>query len=237
MEPPRGAPPWAPVAAQPASTSEGGEGEGEAGTRAQEAGGVTDEWGEAKAAAIGAAQHLKRLRLSSSASSASSARPPPPPPPPQREGVGWVSTELHLGMARSITLARDVLSSSGAASDGDAAAVARWLGLESDLLARPFATLSQGEQKRVLIGAALAKRPALLVLDEPMQGLDADSRSLVLRLVERVCSHTSTSLVYITHHYEEVLPCVTHVMHLKGGVATFCGDRATYEQSWRASTT
>ena len=105
------------------------------------------------------------------------------------------------------------------------------------LLARPFATLSQGEQKRVLIGAALAKRPALLVLDEPMQGLDADSRSLVLRLVERVCSHTSTSLVYTTHHYEEVLPCVTHVMHLKGGVATFCGDRATYEQSWRASTT
>ena len=143
MEPPRGPPPWAPVAAQPASTSEGGEGEGEAGTRAQEAAGVIDEWGEAKAAAIGAAQHLKRLRLSSSESSASSARPPPPPPPPQREGVGWVSTELHLGMARSTTLACDVLRSSGVASDGDVAAVARWLGLESDLLARPFATLSQ----------------------------------------------------------------------------------------------
>ena len=40
-----------------------------------------------------------------------------------------------------------------------------------------------------------------------------------------------TTLVYITHHYEEVLPSVTHVMHLSGGDAVFVGPRAAYEES------
>ena len=199
--------------------------------------------------AIGAAQHIAML------TNAPKVRPPPPPPPPQREGVGWVSTELHLALARSSTLATDVLcgSSDGGGGSGSrerssgggtagkvgdissgssvAAHVARWLGLTHAQLWKPFAALSQGEQKLVLVGAALAKRPALLVLDEPMQGLDAANRARVLLLVERVCSSTDTSLVYITHHYEEVLPCVTHVMHLTGGEAAFCGERAWYEQS------
>ena len=111
------------------------------------------------------------------------------------------------------------------------ATIARWLGLDEQRLVTPFAQMSQGEQKLTLIAAALARRPALLVLDEPMQGLDGDNRARVLRLVERVCSSTGTSLVYITHHYEEVIPCVTHVLHLRGGVAEFCGERAAYEQS------
>ena len=37
--------------------------------------------------------------------------------------------------------------------------------------------------------------------------------------------------MYITHYYEEVVPCITHVMHLRGGVATFSGERGAYEAS------
>ena len=71
----------------------------------------------------------------------------------------------------------------------------------------------------MLIGAALATAPALLVLDEPCQGLDLLNRQRVLRLVHEVCSsgHTDTTLVYITHHFEELIPCITHVGTLEKG--------------------
>ena len=89
-------------------------------------------------------------------------------------------------------------------------------------------------ETRLLLGAhpsLLSLGQALLILDEPCQGLDLVHRRRVLSLVERVCSHTDTSLVYVTHYYEEVLPCVTHVLHLQDGEAIFCGDRAAYEES------
>jgi ABC-type molybdenum transport system ATPase subunit/photorepair protein PhrA len=92
--------------------------------------------------------------------------------------------------------------------------VAGWLGVKG-LLGKPFCELSQGQQKLALIAAALASRPPLLVLDEPCQGLDMIHRQRVLTLVERICQATDISLVYITHHLEELLPSVTHALHLK----------------------
>ena len=151
---------------------------------------------------------------------------------PLRDGVGWVSTERHLAMARSPLPTADVLrgaDAGGGASAEDAARIARWLRLDAPLLARPFAQLSQGEQKLVLIGAALARRPALLVLDEPCQGLDVVQRQRVLSLVERVCSSGGVALVYITHYYEEALPCITHVLQLQSGTAAFMGERRGFE--------
>ena len=104
-------------------------------------------------------------------------------------------------------------------------------GLGAHALGRPFCALSQGEQKLILVGAAIAKRPALLVLDEPCQGLDPLSRRRLLSLMDHVCAHSDATLVYITHHYEEVMPCISHVLHLSGGGVAFCGERHAYEQS------
>ena len=83
----------------------------------------------------------------------------------------------------------------------------------------------------MLIAGAVAARPALLVLDEPCQGLDLIARRRVLTLVNSVCRAADVSLVYITHYYEEVLPCVTHVMHIRKGVVAFSGERESYEAS------
>jgi molybdate transport system ATP-binding protein len=150
-----------------------------------------------------------------------------------RDGVGWVSTERHLELsarlAGSSTRAAEVLGSFGAAAEGGAAAAARWLALPAPLLARPFCALSQGEQKLVLLGTALARAPALLVLDEPCQGLDPPSRRRVLDVVQRVCAAAEVALVFVTHHRDEVPPCVTHVLHLEGGAAKYAGERAEYE--------
>ena len=173
-----------------------------------------------------------------------------------RAAVGWVSTELHLSVARAAVPAWSILlrraDREAGSGDGDGGAgsgaplslgaadealgshVAHALGLDGSLLARPFDQLSQGEQKLVLLGVAIARQPALLVLDEPCQGLDLISRRRVLELVERVCRTHATTLVYITHHYEECVPCVSHVMHLRDGQAAFAGERAAYEQQMEA---
>ena len=159
-------------------------------------------------------------------------------PAPRRRGVGWLSTEVHLSLASSETLASSIVESP--AADGEdkesraalISAVYRWLELDDGLLQRPFRQLSQGEQKMVLLAAALAERPRILVLDEPAQGLDLLNRKRLLATVQQVCAATGTGLVYITHHYEEVLPCVTHVLLLKkGGHVAFCGERKAYEEA------
>jgi ABC-type molybdenum transport system ATPase subunit/photorepair protein PhrA len=159
-------------------------------------------------------------------------------PAPRRRGVGWLSTEVHLSLASSETLASRLVESP--AADGEdkeshaalISAVYRWLGLDDGLLQRPFRALSQGEQKMVLLAAALVARPRILVLDEPAQGLDLLNRKRLLATVQQVCAATGTGLVYITHHYEEVLPCVTHVLLLKkGGHVAFCGERKAYEEA------
>ncbi|KAL1498778.1 hypothetical protein AB1Y20_014085 [Prymnesium parvum] len=144
------------------------------------------------------------------------------PPPP---AVGWVSTEAHLQMVKSPATVNEILSADGG---GEATPhVARWLGVQG-FLEKPFGQLSQGEQKLVLIAAALARRPAILILDEPCQGLDLHNRERVLQLVDIVCQASYTQLVYITHHYEEVLPCISHVLHLRKGIAAYMGVRERY---------
>ena len=150
------------------------------------------------------------------------------------ERAGWVSSELHMSLARHRDTGREVLlggrgGGSGAlfpTTVGDV--VANWLGIDESLLLKPFEELSQGEQKLVLIGAALVGRPSLLILDEACQGLDLLHRHRVLGLVDRVCRATDITLIYITHHLEEVLPSITHVLHLKEGKIAFTGNRESY---------
>jgi molybdate transport system ATP-binding protein len=158
----------------------------------------------------------------------------------RRFGVGWVSTESHLTCARSPQSTQSVLINHYQSREHHstttlfiATKVLAWLDMPTDdaFLQRPFAQLSQGEQKLVLIAAALTARPALLVLDEPCQGLDAVNRQRVLRLVERICSSIGKdmSLIYITHHPEEVVPSVSHVLHLAKGQAFYQGSRNEYD--------
>ncbi|CAB9520658.1 Putative molybdenum transport ATP-binding protein ModF [Seminavis robusta] len=165
----------------------------------------------------------------------------------RRRGVGWVSTEEHMALARSPRSIKDVLTSHYAATTTTATShnattplkvatcVLQWLDMPAhdQFLQRPFAQLSQGEQKLVLIAAALAARPKLLVLDEPCQGLDAIKRKRVLQLVERIISSTQESndiqLIYITHHPEEVMPSISHVLHLAKGQDVFQGSRDEYD--------
>jgi molybdate transport system ATP-binding protein len=84
------------------------------------------------------------------------------------------------------------------------------------LAARHLLTLSYGELRKLLLARALAPRPRVLLLDEPLAGLDAASRAWVLGAVEEACAR-GAALVAVTHHADE-LPHATHrVLRLEGG--------------------
>lgn len=73
-----------------------------------------------------------------------------------------------------------------------------------------FQQLSFGQQRMLLIARALIKRPHLLILDEPCQGLDPMNRGLVIRLIEQVCERDLAQLLYISHDPEDHIACLTH---------------------------
>ena len=62
------------------------------------------------------------------------------------------------------------------------------------------AQLSGGEQQRVAIARAIAKRPSILLCDEPTGALDAETGKLVLGVLDRVNTETNTTTAIITHN-------------------------------------
>ena len=92
---------------------------------------------------------------------------------------------------------------------------------------QPWATMSQGERQRVLIGRALmARRMEVLVLDEPCAGLDPVAREHFLNFIEELTEKgTFRSLLLVTHHVEEIIPAITHALVLKDGRAVSQGEK------------
>lgn len=91
----------------------------------------------------------------------------------------------------------------------------RHMGIGS-LAGRRFLTLSQGERRLVLLARAVAWRPALLLLDEPLNGLDQHHRRRVLAAISRL-RRSQLPWIYVTHRAEEVPAGATHQARLAQG--------------------
>ncbi len=85
-----------------------------------------------------------------------------------------------------------------------------------DLLERDIKSLSTGEMNTALIAKALMKRPKLLILDEPFDGLDQQSRNSLANTINDL-TRTNIHLILITHRFEEIISNITHVLLLKEG--------------------
>ena len=140
--------------------------------------------------------------------------------------IGWVAPELHLYYPRGLSCL-DVVCSGFFDSVGlhrrpspeQCEAAGRWmehLGIPH-LTAASFASLSEGQQRLVLMARAVVKEPALLVLDEPCQGLDAEHRDRVLQTVDAIGTRLDSSLIYVTHDPRALPASISHLLRLDGG--------------------
>ena len=82
---------------------------------------------------------------------------------------------------------------------GTMAHLAAQLDLAPELLARPAAELSVGQQQRVAAARALIGRPELVVADEPTSALDADRQAAFLRLLLAECAEAGSALLFVSH--------------------------------------
>lgn len=78
-----------------------------------------------------------------------------------------------------------------------------------------FLKLSSGEQRLVLLARAFVKDPSLLILDEPLHGLDLKNRRLVKDIIEVFCQRKNKTMIMVTHYKEEYPRNVDHEIYLK----------------------
>ncbi|CAM4072133.1 MULTISPECIES: molybdate ABC transporter ATP-binding protein ModF [Lelliottia] len=137
-----------------------------------------------------------------------------------KKHIGYVSSSLHLDYRVSTTVRNVILSgyfdSIGiyqAVSDKQHKLAQQWLdilGMDKRVADAPFHSLSWGQQRLALIVRALVKHPTLLILDEPLQGLDPLNRQLIRRFVDVLISEGETQLLFVSHHAEDAPSCITH---------------------------
>jgi zinc/manganese transport system ATP-binding protein len=87
---------------------------------------------------------------------------------------------------------------------------------------RPIGELSGGEQQRLLIAAALVRRPELLILDEPLDSLDLPNQAAVAGLLARIAAEQRVAVILVAHDVNPLLSHLDRVVYLAGGRA-LCG--------------
>jgi molybdate transport system ATP-binding protein len=140
-----------------------------------------------------------------------------------KKHIGYVSPELHRAYRRDMPSIRIVASGLKDSvglyvkpSKEDYRKCRFWMrifGLEG-MEERSFMKMSSGEQRLVLLARAFVKDPELLILDEPLHGLDNFNRRLVKDVIETFCQRFNKTMVFVTHYQEELPRCIDHHLTL-----------------------
>ena len=138
--------------------------------------------------------------------------------------IGYVSPEMHRAYRENLPalhiVASGLFDTVGLCLHPGAEQLARsreWMavfGIEG-LAERPYLRLSSGEQRLCLLARAFVKDPELLILDEPMHGLDPAHCRRVLHIIESFVRRPHKTLLYVTHYDAELLPCIDHTLLLR----------------------
>ncbi|TPX30707.1 hypothetical protein SmJEL517_g05797 [Synchytrium microbalum] len=144
--------------------------------------------------------------------------------------IGYVSPELHMYFPTSLTCFEvvqtgfsDVLYAKETTPEQDAAVIDMFKELRVDegLWKKSFRSVSSGEQRLVLLCRALIKKPTLLVLDEPFQGLDDDQVARCRQYLDTELRPDQTAIL-VTHHDDEIPNTFGRMLRLEQGRVSEC---------------
>lgn len=140
-----------------------------------------------------------------------------------KKHIGYVSPEMHRAYQKDIAAIRIVASGLkdsvglyAKPSTEEYETCRFWLsvfGLEGKENTT-FLKLSSGEQRLVLLARAFVKDPELLILDEPLHGLDNNNRMLVKNVIDTFMQRENKTLIMVTHYVEELPTCIDHKIRL-----------------------
>ena len=144
-----------------------------------------------------------------------------------KKHIGYVSPEMHRAYNRDMPAIRIVASGLKDSvglyvkpSERDYEQCRIWMKIFGiDHLAdRTFLKLSSGEQRLILLARAFVKDPELLILDEPLHGLDAKHGEKVKEIIDAFCQRRNKTLIMVTHYKENLPQCITNSIFLKKNV-------------------
>jgi molybdate transport system ATP-binding protein len=139
---------------------------------------------------------------------------------PERRRIGYVFQDArlfpHFNVLGNLRYGQKRAPRQGASPLISFEEVISLLGLNPLLHRRPT-QLSGGERQRVALGRALLSQPQLLLLDEPLSGIDLARREEVLPYLEALRDRLSIPMVYVTHQFEEILRLATFVVLMDSG--------------------
>lgn len=141
-----------------------------------------------------------------------------------KKHIGYVSPEMHRAYLKNLPTIEIVASglhdSIGLYKRPQANQMATcewWMdafGI-AGLKDKPFLQLSSGEQRLALLARAFVKDPELLILDEPLHGLDTYNRRRVKKIIEAFCHRQDKTLIMVTHYESELPNTITDRLFLK----------------------
>ncbi len=128
--------------------------------------------------------------------------------------IGYVPQRLSIEPTLPLTVKR-LLTLTAAHSAGDVAAALDAVGI-THLAAAPVHHLSGGEFQRALLARAIVRKPDLLVLDEPVQGVDFAGQVALYELIQRIRADTGCGILHISHDLHVVMAQTDNVLCLNG---------------------
>lgn len=101
--------------------------------------------------------------------------------------------------------------------------VVKLVGLE-EAIDRAFGTYSKGMKQRLAIAQALLPDPRLLILDEPLSGLDPDGREVLIKVIQGYASKPGKTVVLSSHLLEDLQRICNNLVVIESGRLLFSGD-------------
>lgn len=141
----------------------------------------------------------------------------------RRKNIGFVFQQYYL--LNNLTVFQNVRVGANLANNSDCSEILKELGLEDKVEKYPN-ELSGGEQQRVSIARALAKKPKVLFLDEPTGALDEETGRGILEYIFKLRNELKFTMIMVTHN-ENIAQIANKIVHVRSGKVSSIEENST----------
>ncbi|MAI05700.1 MAG: molybdenum ABC transporter ATP-binding protein [Alphaproteobacteria bacterium TMED87] len=146
--------------------------------------------------------------------------------PPHERGIGYVFQDVrlfpHLNVKNNLTFVSKLKKKSNLETIS-INTIVESLNIEK-LLYKKVHHLSGGEKKLVAIGRALMMKPKILLLDEPLGGLDVERKRNIIPYLDELCTNLNIPILYISHNINEIKKLANWIITMKDGKVNSFGS-------------